>query len=285
MFKFSALLILLLFNLSHRSYCQLNDSIPKTQTQNTTLIQSAYFQAFSGGINAIYNNNQTKGAFDLAVQTCHYFLITGKRAKTDSLHNLYLKSGNPINELYKGFHFFILNRAAVNFDSIKAIAVDYITSLRPSPFTFRLQKEMFLTSQHNFSEVDLTPVISILVIGDGRAVPYVNREEQINVGASGHLYLSLSTKFKRIEFDPIGRKIDQGVIYFKPSFGIAYGSNMMMKSVQKTTRNLPILSSECRLGFQSDKRSIKDFSFLLGYTITDIIGPRLRAGVLLTSIN
>jgi hypothetical protein len=74
-------------------------------------------------------------------------------------------------------------------------------------------------------------------------------------------------------------------MYIQPSFGIAVGSKEMMKSVYTDGKNKPLLSSECRLGFKSHSKSINDCCLLFRYTLSDIIGPKLRAGIILSSFN
>lgn len=259
----------------------------KNSTQEATLQEPTYtsqlFKAFTGGINAIYNNSQTKESFDLAVQTYHYFLITGRRSKSDSVHNLRVKANKTVKELYNGIHFSLLNRAAIDFDTLKSIANSYITSLQASPITLRINKEFFITEQHDISPTSYTPVLSLVVLSDGRAIPYGDIENKVSMGVSGHLYLTFSALFKRIEFNSAGKEIDKGTMYFRPSFGIAYGNKEMMRSLSYSRKNEPIFSSQCKLGFYSDQQKVKDFSFLFQYTITKIKGPRIRAGIILRS--
>ena len=243
-----------------------------------------YFRTFSGGVNAIYNDKKTKGGVDMAVQTYHYYLITGKRSKTDSIHQLKIEQKTPFGEMYRGVHFFILNRVSIDFDSIQSMAVDYFTSLKPSPLTLRVKKELFLTKQHELSSTNYIPVISILLRGDGRTVPYVNEKSHVKAGGSGHFYVTFSAIFKRLEYDIYGKQIDQGTIYFRPSIGVAYGTQALMKSIQTREKKVPIVSTECQLGFHSEKKSINDFKFLFGYTISEIVGPKIRAGIILSSL-
>jgi len=87
------------------------------------------FRAFAGSVNAIYNDNQAKGSFDLAVQTYHFYLITGRRYKNDSIHELLIDRKQSMKDIYRGFHFYLLNRAAIDFDTLRAIANNHITSI------------------------------------------------------------------------------------------------------------------------------------------------------------
>jgi hypothetical protein len=262
------------------SYSQ-NDSLLTQSTPST--FQSNAFKVFTGGINAVYSNDRANGSLDVGVQTYHYFLVTGAKKKTDSLSQ---SSSIKMNYRdFKGFEFFLLNRAALNFDTSRSVANDYITSLQSSPLTLRFVKELFLTKQHEITSTNFSPVISIRLIGDSRAIPFQDDRRNLNFGASGHFYVTLSSQFTRLEFNKAGKELDRGTMYFQPSFGIALGTDEMMKSVYVDQQNKPLLSSECRLGFKSSSRTVNDCSFLIRYTISDIVGPKLRAGIILSSIN
>lgn len=242
---------------------------------------SQLFQNFAGGINTLVQGNQASGSFDLSVQTYHYFLVTGRRYKNDSLHRVMQSKARSYRDLYKGFHFYLLNRASIDFDTIRAIANNYITSLIGSPLTIRINKEFFLTKAREITASSLTPVLSLILTGDSRIIPYGNRNDKINFGTSAHFYLSFSALFKRVEFDKTGREMDNGTMYLRPIFGLAYGNPQLMRSITPGDKLLPVLTSGCRIGFKSELNKVKDFSFLLNYTISDIIGPKLRAGILL----
>lgn len=245
--------------------------------------QANYFESISGGMNASYRNDQVFGGFDLSIQTCHYFLITGRRIKSDSLHQLAIQKRMKLIDVYRGLHLFLLNRSSMNLDSIESTALSYITSLRPSPCTFRIQKELFLTKQHAISRQNMAPVLSLIFTGDARLVPFIPRNEKMEFGASGNLFISFKTLFKRIELNERGKIIDQGTMYFTPSFGFAYGTTDLYKNISTSNSVKPIYSTELRIGFESEKNSLKDFSFLLNYALSDIRGPKLQVGLLLTA--
>ena len=264
-------------------YSQSTDTLTCDNSKAPSSINN-YFRSFSGGINAVYEK-QGKAGVDLAVETFHYYMITSKRAKNDSIHFSQVNQKKSISELYRGFHFFIMNRAVIDFDSIQSMAVNYFTSLKPSPLTLRLKKELFLTRQQELSTLNFVPVISIILTGDGRTVPFVNQSSTVKAGVSGHLYLTFSAIFKRLEYNIMGSQIDEGIVYLKPSIGMAYGTSGLMKSLQPRQKKTPIISTEFQLGFRSEKKRTKDFRFLLGYTLTEIAGPRIRAGLILASIN
>lgn len=265
--------------------------VAKAQDKDSLLIDHAserqlhaenrFFRSFAGSLNGLVQDNQTRGSFDLQVETYHYFIVTGKRIKNDSIHSLKVASGASLTDCYKGAHIFVLNRAAIDFDSIRTMANNYLSSLLGSPLTLRLSKEFFLGKNRSISEQNLTPVLSLLFFGDGRVIPYGTRESKVNIGASTHLYLGLMLRFKRIEFDHLGRMTDEGVMYLKPLIGFAVGTDEMMKSVSPVQSNKPLLTSACKIGFTSQRQRIKDFSFLMSYAHTPILGPRLRFGLLL----
>lgn len=249
--------------------------------QNDTIKKqsSTFFKVFAGSLNAIYNQNSANGSFDLAVQSYHYYFITGK-ASDSTPPKMNKRHKTP----YKGFHFYLLNRAAIDLDTIQAIANNYITSLQASPLTFRLKKEFFLSKNTSFSEANPTPIVSIILTGDGRAIPHGDASNKITVGASAHLFMTLSASINRLEYDPLGKEIDNGTMYLKPTIGIGYGTRELLHSVLVDRKTDPIISSECRIGFKSKQKNVKDFSFLFRYTITKIKGPRIRAGIILSSL-
>lgn len=245
---------------------------------------SSVFQRFAGSINTLFNGNQAFGSFDLSVQSYHYFLVTGRQYHNDSIHKSLIQKKRPFREIYKGIHFFVLNRAAIDFDTLRAIANNYISSLQASPLTFRLRREFFITKEHEINNKNYSPVISFLLSGDARAIPFGDQNRKVQVGASGHLFMTFSAMFKRIEFSNTGKEIDKGTMYLRPTFGIAYGSHDLMKSVLPRENKLPVMTSGCRVGFTSEQNRMKDFSFIMQYTLSEIIGPKLRAGIILSSL-
>lgn len=266
------------------SYDIKNDTILKPQTSS----QPTIFRLLTGGINAVYSDEKARGSIDLSVQTYHYFLVTGKRKDSDTIKMNALKgsvSNFNMKDQFKGFDFFLLNRASIDFDTTGSIANDYITSLQASPLTLRFVKEYFLTKQRSITSESYSPVISIRLTGDGRAVPYSDQRSQVGVGASGHFFVTFSTQFTRLEFDQKGKEVDRGTMYFQPSIGFAVGNSQLMKSVYEDQINKVLLSSECRLGFKSHSKTVNDCSLLVRYTPSNVLGPKLRAGIILSSFN
>lgn len=270
---------------------QLNDTLNSSNNSNRNHPNYSpnMFKMFTGGINALYNDETTKGGIDLSVQTYHYFLVTGKnipRVK-DSISADNIKRVSPlkVKDDYKGFDFFLLNRAAVNFDTTGSMASDYLSSLQASPLTLRFVKEIFLSKQHDITSFSYTPVLSVKLTGDSRLVPYNYRTDQMNVGASGNFFVTFSTQFTRLEFDHVGKEIDRGTMYIQPSFGLAIGNGELMRSVLMNPKDKVILASECRLGFKSHSKTVNDCCLLVRYALNEIIGPKLRAGLILSSFN
>lgn len=237
------------------------------------------FQGFSGGMNALYTNEQTVGGIDLSVQTYHYYLITGKR---ELKANSRLDS-NSIKGKYTGLDFYVLNRTAMNFDSIRSLADEYTTSMQASPLTFRFAREFYLFNSTPSITTALAPLFYFIVSIDGRLVPYGDRQNRVAMGLSSHCYLTLATRFTTVELDEKGREINKGNMYFKPSIGFAIGGNEMMRSFLVADNKSYIVSSECRMGFTSSDKSIGDYGLLVRYCLTDIRGPKLRAGIILSS--
>lgn len=249
---------------------------PKQESENN------FLSAFAGGVNALYSNNGTRGSIDLSVQTYHYYMITGKRKQIDSIQNR--SDTLSLKDEYRGFEFFLINRAALDFDSVQTVANNYITSLQGSPVTIRFMKEYFLTKNRSITTTSLAPVLSFKITGDIRAVPYGNAAKQVKFGGSSHLFLTLSSQFTRMEFNQTKELIDLGTMYLLPTIGIAIGNPEMMKTIYKEREQKFLISTECRFGFRSQKKAVNDLSFLFRYSLTDIIGPKFRAGVILSAI-
>lgn len=249
---------------------------PKQEPENN------FLSAFAGGVNALYSNNGTRGSIDLSVQTYHYYMITGKRRQHDSLR---MKTDTlSLKDQYRGFEFFLINRAAMDFDSVQTLANNYITSLQGSPVTIRFMKEYFFTKNRVITPTSLAPVLSLKLTGDLRAIPYGSNTKEVKFGGSSHLFLTLSSQFTRMEFNQTRELIDLGTMYLLPTIGLAIGNPEMMKSVFREREQKLLVSTECRFGFRSQRKAINDLSFLFRYTLTDIIGPRFRAGVILSAI-
>jgi hypothetical protein len=238
-----------------------------------------YLSKFSGAANAMHNGSKLSGSVDIAIQTFHFFMVTGIRNKVDSLSF----NSNSVKQHYRGFEFFLINRAALDFDSIQNMANNYLTSLQGAPLTLRFMKELFLTKNRIITSDNPRPVVSLQLNTDLRASPYYQRNSPLRIGGSGHLFLTLSSAFTRLEFENNQLK-DQGTMYFLPTFGVAILENQLAKSIMPNSQHPLIFSAELKMGFQSDKKSINDTAFIIRYSITDVMGPRLYTGIILSSI-
>lgn len=265
-------------------YCFNSSVISQAQPISRPNAQSNLFQRVAGSANTVHQGNKISGSFDLSVQTYHYFLITGRRTKNDSLHQDLLIKKMPIQEVYRGLHFFVFNRAAIDLDRLKSLANNYITSLQSSPLTLRLKKDFFLTKVKKLSPEEYVPVVALQLFSDARAIPYGNVDNKVEIGLSGHLYLGITSHFKRVEFDTKGDAIDRGNFTINPIIGIALANQGLMKTLTSRSVKDPILTSGCRFRFRSDRDSQNDFSLLLQYTLSEIIGPKLRAGFIWSSM-
>ncbi|TNE54717.1 MAG: hypothetical protein EP338_06155 [Bacteroidetes bacterium] len=252
--------------------------------QGSALRNSGFLNVLSGGLNGAYRPDGIHYGIDLAVQTYHYYLITGRKSKFDSIGHQQVKLGKKDpSEIYRGFDFYLLSRVSFNLDSLKGLVQEYLTSLLASPFTLRINKNYYLSRLHQLNPNDYSPVISLNLIADARIIPYHTLIRGMRAGASLHGFLGLSTFFKRIEFNGTDQIVDKGTLYFKPVFGFAFGSSELMSRTLRDNK-LPILfSSECRLGFTSEALKFKDCSLLLRYIISEVYGPQLRFGILLRS--
>lgn len=251
--------------------------------QRDTIKSEGYFahflSAFSGGANAMYTGNKLNGSVDITIQTYHFFMVTGLRSNSDST----LSKTQSVKDQYKGFEFFLINRAALDFDSIQNMANNYLTSLQGAPLTLRFMKEVFLTKNRHSSLLNPRPVISLQVNTDLRASPYYIRNHPLKVGASGHIFLTLSTAFTRLELEN-NTIIDQGTMYFLPTFGFSILDQQIAKSLIPSSSMPLLFSTELKFGFKSSKKSINDTSFIIRYCLTQVNGPQLYTGILLSSL-
>jgi hypothetical protein len=238
-----------------------------------------FFQNFAGGINTLFNKNGTGISFDLSSYTTHWFIVLGEKKNNITIQrtNGSTDTGEQIN--YKGIDIYIINRAAINFDSLKAIANDYLTSLQASPFTLRFDKSFRLTKDTAFSETKASPIAYFKITTDARGVPYSSSGGKVSVGASANLYATLSAKFRTFQINNDGTIGNKGTVYIEPSIGFSYGTDSMMKTVFVDTHNRWLITSELRLGFTSDNNKISDWGFIFRYSFSDIVGPKFRAGI------
>lgn len=243
-----------------------------------------FFKDFSGGMNFYFQDQPVKTGLDLSAHTYHYFLVTGKKRHADSL--LLKKEGNtplPLDLLYRGLDFYVMNRAVLDFQSLKYMANSYVTTLQPSPLTLRLIRSIALGKQ-KAAEINLSPSSTLKFLFDTRLVPYQQLDNDMILGLSSHLYLLTETFFRRLEFNDRNELIDQGKMSIQPAIGITFANKDLREVLYTAGRKQKILlSSECRIAFKSDRDPKKNYTFTLRYCLQEVLGPRISFGLLLSS--
>lgn len=237
-----------------------------------------FFENFAGGINTLFSENGTGVSLDLSSYTVHYLIVlkqTQQKIRIKQNGNTYK---DAVQEKYKGIDFYLINRTSINFDSLKTVANDYISSLQASPLTLRFDKVFYLTKTTEQSETNALPVVTFKQTIDGRGIPY-NENGKISIGASVNAYSTFSVNLKTVQINDDGTVTNKGSIYFEPSVGFAYGTDSMMRTVFTDAHNKLLVTGELRFGFTSDEKEISDWGFILRYSFSDIIGPRFRAGI------
>lgn len=264
-------------------FAQQTDSIhpklPADSVNKTT--PHPFFKEFSGGMNFYFQEQPIKTGLDLSAHTYHYFLVTGKKRKPDSL-SLTVSGNEQLQTLYRGLDFFVLNRAVIDFQSLKYMANSYFTSLQPSPLTLRLVRSWALGKTMG-TELDFSPAGTLRFLFDTRMIPYQQLNNDILLGLSAHLYLLTETIFKRLEFNERNEIIDQGQMSIRPAFGISLANRELRETLFVDRKQKILLSSECRIAFKSDRDPKKNYAFTLRYNLQKVLGPRISFGLLLTS--
>lgn len=236
------------------------------------------FSNFSGGLGG-FANAGIGGGVEITSNSLHYFLPIGKKntEEIDVVTSSQDTLKNRPRSRYKGIDIYLLNRATLNLDSLNAIANDYLTSTKPSPFTFRLAHEQFLSKNIVITEDDPVPILLFRLMGDIRAVPYANNNAKTVLGVSGHLYASLYLKSWLFEInDATGELKDKGSLYVEPAIGFAIGDAALMENTVYSSPSKPLVSVQLQLGYTSDKNKYKDWTAFIGYTFNKIVGPNLR---------
>lgn len=278
--KTSVALILVCLNGVSCFFAQQTDSIspklPADLVPKTT--PHPFFKEFSGGMNFYFQEQPLKTGLDLSAHTYHYFLVTGKKRKPDSL-SLTVSGNEQVQTLYRGLDFFVLNRAVIDFQSLKYMANSYFTSLQPSPMTLRLIRSFTLGKK----ESGLGPVSMLRFLFDTRIIPYQQLNNNMILGLSAHLYVLSESLFKRLEFNERSEIIDLGQMSIRPALGISVANGELSKSLFADKKQKILLSSECRIAFKSDRDPKKDYTFTLRYNLLKVLGPRISFALLLTS--
>lgn len=249
-----------------------NNKLTELESKPTNNSDLGLFKTFGGTLGALASSSgNVKPGLDLGVNVVRYYIPIRARAKLRD------KAMKP-EERYHGFYIHLLNRAALNLDSINKLASDYLTTLQASPATFRLSYE------HSFTEAKSEHQVSFKFTGDGRVIPYGTASQNINFGMSGHAYFTLPILLTVIPVDDSGSEIDKGTFYFEPSFGIAYLTDDLGKSFYKDGSNKIFMSFEVRTGYKSLKTKVNDWGLIVGYNWQEINGAKFRIGIT-TNIN
>lgn len=240
--------------------------------------RSEVFSQFSAGLGAVFNGSSKGTSFDLSSLTLRYFIPLGVKNESvtvvdDNGHTI----PGAVRSRFRGLDVHLINRAALNTDSLKALANDYITSLQSSPLTFRLSYDGYLTKNQIIDVHHVLPVIKYRFSTDIRAVPYGNKSNTVDFGASYSLFFSILAQLRGIQ-DEEGVIEDEGTFYFEPSVGLVGGSQSMMETIFTDRRNRALVTSELRMGFLSDKNKIRDFGVIVRYTLADVSGAKFKIG-------
>lgn len=259
------------------SYCIFTFS--QDQFHSNSIDAANTFFKFSGGLGALLQSgNGSAGSFDLSSTTLDYFIPLSYK-----LDSFQLKDQNGSHLYcsryvrYKGVNLQIINRAAINLDSVNVSSNDYISSLEASPLTLRLSHNATLRSQNDLKVNQWLPALSYRISGDVRAIPFTNAEERVKIGTSAHLFISLLSQFKAVGFEN-NQIIEKGNFYLEPSIGIVRGSDELMCYIINKHKNI-FLVTELKFGFSSSDTEIQDWGFLIRYTWEDLKGPQFRIGL------
>ena len=245
---------------------------------NSVNDENSFFK-FSGGLGALLQNgNGSAGSFDLSSTTLDYFIPLGYKLDSFQLKDQFGSHLYCSRYLkYKGVNLQIINRAAINLDSVNVSSNDYISSLEASPLTVRLSHHAPLNNHHKLKGNQWLPSLSYRISGDVRAIPFTNVEESVKIGTSAHLFISLLSQFKAVEFENNQIK-EKGNFYLEPSIGIVRGSEEMMCYIINNHKNI-FMVTELKFGFSSSDAEIQDWGFLIRYTWEDLKGPQFRIGL------
>jgi len=178
-------------------------------------------------------------------------------------------------------YFAILNRASVNLDSLKNMATDYVTSLQPSPLTFRLYYDVKLTNRKTVQSKVRYPDVSLVALLDGRGVPFAGGGGATKVGGSVHGFATLKAQLKTEEIEN-GQPVDIGATYVEPSFYIAAASRELAQSLFEDGQQRALMGIDLRGGYRSTKDHSRDFGFVASYTWQKLAGAQFRIGAQVT---
>jgi len=271
--------------LSAQSNSEAHERIKVNNLQSIGEDEKIFFNTFTGGIGALFNETKGGGSIDLSSLTIRYFVPLGEKQESVDISTADGRIiADRLRQRFRGIDLYLINRAAINIDSLNSMANDYISSLQASPLTLRLAYEGHLTKNKEISEKQMLPVVKYRFTTDVRAIPFSSEFGTVKFGGSGNLYFSLLAQFRGIRIDG-GEIKDQGTFYIEPSVGCAFGNQELMKSVFIDGKSKILFSSELRFGYTSDYSRVQDWGILARYTWEDIIGPSFRIGLSVTPSN
>lgn len=179
------------------------------------------------------------------------------------------EQGQPTGEIRVDSTFWsvrVLNRAAVNFDSVSALATDYLTSLQPSPLTLRAEMPFVLPIRGvSF------PIILRL---DGRGVPYPDTLGNVRLGGSGHLFVG--TNLTR----PAKQGTDSGHVYAEPNLYVTYGGTDLFRAVLGEDNGRSFAGGEIRLGYKSLESRHLDIGVVGRCAFEKLVGSTCRISLI-----
>jgi hypothetical protein len=161
--------------------------------------------------------------------------ILGPVKKTDVYDEAGQITGTRVDTVFWGLK--VLNRAAVSFDSVQALATEYLTSLQATPLTLRGEIPFVLAVR----DVSIPIVLRL----DGRGVPYADSVGTVKFGAAGHLFVSTSLT------QPAWQGTDRGHVYAEPTLYVTIGGKELFQSVLASDEGQSFFGGEIRAGYRS----------------------------------
>lgn len=240
-----------------------------------------WFEQFNAGINA-FGSDGLKAGMEMGT-LARLFRLTIKETRREvPAPEEFDPDRKAVVVTKKYLYLAVLNRAAINLDSLRNLALEYVSSLQASPLTLRVYVDKKLTNRDQVTFGTVYPDVSVVLQLDGRAVPYAGAGGNVDVGATAHAFGTLKIQFKTDEIDEDGNTIDTGASYFEPSFFIAKANSRLAETLFTDGKDRPFQGVELRIGYRSDKDKGRDLGALFQWTWQDLIGPSLRAGFTIT---
>lgn len=150
--------------------------------------------------------------------------------------------------------------------------------------TLRLVKTRFIDKSRVIINKELTPFHQFKTILDARVIPYQSITQEMLLGFSSHVYFMFENTFKRLEFNDKKQLVDHGTLTLKPAIGLALGNKEMMRNILSNPKQKFLLSSECRVSFNSENDKSKNYTFTIRYNFFEIFGPKMSLGFTLSQL-